>query len=648
MPPGHYLPLSFSCALALLFLAPDARGLSFYATDIPGSVGGTAVSQAIVSGNPAVVCRRSVAGGGSGLIFARNSMADGSGTWAISLIDSASTSFPSLAIVNGTPAVSCCDLATGALKFARNAAADGSGAWTVTTVANVGSVAGLSSLATSLCVVDGKPAISYCDNNARDLKFIRSSTADGTGTWTTTIVDEGLPDPGGVNKVGHYPSMKIINGQPAIAYFNYISDWSGDESRLMYARCSTADGAGIWNRMIVDQSMGFSVMEDWTGTGQGASLAVIDGRPAITYGKNASVMFARSNDSNGTGPVAWTKTMIDPFINNVDQFTSLTTFDGKPVLSYIDFDEATFDYRVIVSRNSAADGSGTWSRAVLGQNYDYPPPNMIRPTSLSLLGNGNLALTYSAETSAKWVSISFAPAAAIVVQDDVKYELADGLASKNFGSVALGSSTGRTWTITNMGDQPLSGLTLTMDGAHGGDYVAVSSGMSSPLAPGATTSFSVNFVPTGGGLRTATLHIASNDPEENPFDITLSGTGIPALDSWRQTWFGSTANSGNGADTFDFDKDGLVNLIEFAFGLNPKQGGSRQIPAPQWSGGNLVVSFTQPGGVNGILYGAEWSSTLGAGDWQPVPDTGVPPQHVFVVPVGANARAFVRLKVTPQ
>jgi hypothetical protein len=96
----------------------------------------------------------------------------------------------------------------------------------------------------------------------------------------------------------------------------------------------------------------------------------------------------------------------------------------------------------------------------------------------------------------------------------------------------------------------------------------------------------------------------------------------------------------------DPDMDGVKNLLEFAFGLNPKSGASVQVPVAQVMGGNLVISFTQPPGVSGIIYSAEWSPTLAPPVWQNVPDTGVGANHIFSVPIGANPTGFMRVKVT--
>jgi Domain of unknown function (DUF5122) beta-propeller len=120
-----------------------------------------------------------------------------------------------------------------------------------------------------------------------------------------------------------------------------------------------------------------------------------------------------------------------------------------------------------------------------------------------------------------------------------------------------------------------------------------------------------------------------------------------ALQTWRQLYFGTTANTGDAADNFDFDQDGLMNLIEFAFGLDPKiPNNNTQLPQPSFSGGNFVFSFTPPFGVSGITYGAEWSSTLLPGSWTSIPDTGVSPQHVFSIPTAGQPKMYLRLVIT--
>lgn len=127
------------------------------------------------------------------------------------------------------------------------------------------------------------------------------------------------------------------------------------------------------------------------------------------------------------------------------------------------------------------------------------------------------------------------------------------------------------------------------------------------------------------------------------FSVQRSGI---ALEEWRQALFGSTSNSGNGADENDYDKDGIANLIEFAFELDPKQNSLGQLPVATRVGDHFTIRFTPPEGLTGILYGAEWSSSLQPDSWLPVVNTGEAPEHVFSVPVSGKSQLFMRLKVT--
>lgn len=129
--------------------------------------------------------------------------------------------------------------------------------------------------------------------------------------------------------------------------------------------------------------------------------------------------------------------------------------------------------------------------------------------------------------------------------------------------------------------------------------------------------------------------------------FNVQGTGT-VRESWRLAHFGSAENSGNGADLNDFDHDGLPNLIEYAFGLDPKKSSAGAMPVAQRIGNAWVMSFTQPTGVGGITYGAEWTPDLGAGNWQTVTDSGVSPSHIFSVPLAGKPRVFMRWKVTGQ
>ena len=114
----------------------------------------------------------------------------------------------------------------------------------------------------------------------------------------------------------------------------------------------------------------------------------------------------------------------------------------------------------------------------------------------------------------------------IAVEQPVSTGLTDGAATINFGSVNTGSSgSPLTFTIRNTGTADLTGLSLSKTGTHSADYTLGSLGATT-LAAGASTTFTATFTPGAAGTRTAAVQIASNDSDENPFDISLTGNGV--------------------------------------------------------------------------------------------------------------------------
>jgi uncharacterized delta-60 repeat protein len=122
-----------------------------------------------------------------------------------------------------------------------------------------------------------------------------------------------------------------------------------------------------------------------------------------------------------------------------------------------------------------------------------------------------------------------------------------------------------------------------------------------------------------------------------------------SVNEWRLIHFGTTSTAGVLADAADVDGDGVPNLIEYALGTSPTSAAGRALPAGEMAGAGpsarFEIRFTQPAGITGITYGAEWTATLG-GAWTPVTDTGVLPEHVFSMPIVGESRGFMRIVVT--
>jgi hypothetical protein len=113
---------------------------------------------------------------------------------------------------------------------------------------------------------------------------------------------------------------------------------------------------------------------------------------------------------------------------------------------------------------------------------------------------------------------------------DASPSAADGT---DFGAVdVVSGSVDHVFTIANTGAAALN-LTGTpkvqISGANAADFTVTAQPASPVAGGGGTTTFTIHFDPSALGVRTATVTIANDDPDENPYDFAIQGTGA-ALD----------------------------------------------------------------------------------------------------------------------
>ena len=161
---------------------------------------------------------------------------------------------------------------------------------------------------TSLAVVNGQPAISYYDNTNFALKYIRATDADGSAWGSPQTLDA-------TGAVGQYTSLAVVNGHPAISYFDITN------LDLKYIRATDVDGT-VWDS---PQTL------DATGTvGRYPSLAVVNGQPAISYfdETNQDLKYIRATDADGT---VWDSPQT---LDAAGFDNSLAVVNGHPAISY--------------------------------------------------------------------------------------------------------------------------------------------------------------------------------------------------------------------------------------------------------------------------------------------------------------------------
>jgi len=242
--------------------------------------------------------------------------------------------YTSLAIVNGNPAISYWDMGNHDLKYVRATDVSGS-SWEIPVTADSAAVVGSF---TSLAVVSGYPAISYyADGSADDLKYVRATDPEGSSWGTVVTIDN-------TGEVGLYTSLEVVNGRPAISYYDYTN---GD---LKYVRASDATGSSWDSPFTVDAG---------GNVGKYTSLALVNGRPAISYYDvtNTNLKYVRASDDTGS---AWGAPVSVDSSGNAGKWTSLAVVNDYPAISYQAIDS---DYDLRYVRATHANGT-SWGTPV--------------------------------------------------------------------------------------------------------------------------------------------------------------------------------------------------------------------------------------------------------------------------------------------
>jgi hypothetical protein len=205
-----------------------------------------------------------------------------------------------------------------------------------------------------------------------------------------------------------------------------------------------------------------------------------------------------------TNTTAKTFTVEVSTTNQTTGFATVATFDHSNVPSG-SYNQYTVDLSAYVN------SSNVWIRFTKTSATTSPwrlddvlifcgtPPNI----EMAVFGNGNE-----------------------IIDGDVTPSVTD---DTDFGSTLVGNTVSNIFTIQNTGVDPLllTGTSpyVSISGANAGDF-SVSIIPSPSIAGSGTTTFEITFQPSSLGLRTATLTIANNDGDENPYNFNIQGNGI--------------------------------------------------------------------------------------------------------------------------
>ena len=235
---------------------------------------------------------------------------------------------------------------------------------------------------------------------------------------------------------------------------------------------------------------------------------------------------------------------------------------------------------------------------ITAPNFEGPHGNTYLLTVIAT-DNGSPILSDSQELS---ITISDVNETEIVVEQPAATGLVDGSISPvQFGTADIAAPVPLTFTIRNTGEGLMSIGAIVFDGTNPGDFSVITAPAVSLGTAGSTT-FVVTFTPQQAGVRSAVMHIANDDSNENPFDITLTGTGNNTIGS---AFDGTTPMIT--VSTGDFVTTGLN--FGTTLGFQPAPGSVYTFINIVGSGNGIVGTFNDlpDGGVvamafNGVIY----------------------------------------------
>ena len=151
--------------------------------------------------------------------------------------------------------------------------------------------------------------------------------------------------------------------------------------------------------------------------------------------------------------------------------------------------------------------------------------------------------------------------------------------------------------------------------ASGGAQPYTWSLVSGTLPPQLTLSEAgiVSGTPTSATTSDFTVQVTGSDGASSTADFSLSIASPYAL--WKEDRF-TVDDTATGLTTLtsDFDCDGMANLLEYAFGRNPKAPDSSGV-APDFSGNKMKILFPCDSTRTDVAYTVQSSPTLADGSW---------------------------------
>ncbi|HVN14438.1 MAG TPA: choice-of-anchor D domain-containing protein, partial [Anaerolineales bacterium] len=272
--------------------------------------------------------------------------------------------------------------------------------------------------------------------------------------------------------------------------------WTLAELTTMRVRLVSGFGTGTISLDNVRVIVYYDLPPEIDIQGNGLSIADGDNTPSTADGTNfgdVGLNFAVDRTftifNTGTG----TLTLSNADVTGTSSFSLLTS----PASSVPPGGSTTFVIRFEPNNFGGSTKNATFSVDNNDTNenpYTFDVTGVRVTTEINVQGNGNN-----------------------IADGDNTPSATDGT---DFGNAIVGATVTHTFTVQNQGTENLYLDTITFTG----DF-SLGAAPTSPVAPGGSTTFTVNFTPTATGTRNGSLSFINNDTNESPYNFSLRGNG---------------------------------------------------------------------------------------------------------------------------
>jgi len=518
--------------------------------------------------------------------------------------------------------------------------------------------------------------------------------AKGTPPYSYQWQRNGVPLPGATsntlqlanvsaNQAGYY-SVVISNGAGSVTSEAAVLTVTPGLTTTVRLNDTFADG-NILNQLLPDTAHWYSSSTSSTGNlvHQSGALLVPAGRHALAYFTDGAAQSLAVGDE-----IAATFTVNFSALGNSAGGLRLGLFNSNGETRATDGDNLTFTkydgfMATTTVRFPDSDSSSSGSLSLMRRTPD------VGGALLSTVGNFAALKSFSGNNISFEAGVNYAFKVAIVRTADAKLRFtftATGGSLVAYGYEEEFDSVVNAFDCFAILSTSANGSTFTLDDVvitHTAAPAAVlptilMQPQSASVNPGESVTFSADAtgtpVPTfqwrkGGvaieGATGASYTIAAAAAgDAGDYDVVVTNSAgsatsnvavltvaspLSALQTWRVTYFGAPEATGDAADLADPDADGLVNLVEYALGFDPKEADVAALPATASADGQWVFNYTRPVDRSDLTYTVQVSTNLQT--WTTVAQeqaavVGDTATWRAVYPQAGNPNAFFRLSVS--